>query len=317
MCVYHGKCADGFTAAWVVREYFKTKPQYQVQFFPGFYGENPPEVDKDTYVVLVDFSYKADVLKSLAKQCRGVLVLDHHETAKQDMAEFKKIDLHSDGCDDVWNKFKHDCEYDIIEDTIHSSSSIYTHFDMKKSGARIAWDFFFGGTVPKLILHVEDRDLWKFAIPFTREIQASVFSYHYTFENWDMLMSADVDRLVTEGQAIERKHFKDIEELSDTRMIRTLNIGGHVVPASNVPYTLSSDMGALLGANQPFAACYMDSCDQIVFSLRSSPDGMDVSQIAKMYGGGGHIHASGFRLPRDVNKCNDLQKSLLEQLKGV
>jgi len=33
-----------------------------------------------------------------------------------------------------------------------------------------------------------------------------------------------------------------------------------------------------------------------VFSLRSTDEGMDVSEIAKQYGGGGHAHASGFRL---------------------
>jgi nanoRNase/pAp phosphatase (c-di-AMP/oligoRNAs hydrolase) len=34
-----------------------------------------------------------------------------------------------------------------------------------------------------------------------------------------------------------------------------------------------------------------------VFSLRSTPEGMDVSEIAKQYGGGGHKHSAGFRIP--------------------
>ena len=32
-----------------------------------------------------------------------------------------------------------------------------------------------------------------------------------------------------------------------------------------------------------------------VWSLRSDPDGLDVSQIAKAHGGGGHPHAAGFQ----------------------
>jgi nanoRNase/pAp phosphatase (c-di-AMP/oligoRNAs hydrolase) len=34
-----------------------------------------------------------------------------------------------------------------------------------------------------------------------------------------------------------------------------------------------------------------------VFSLRSTEEGLDVAEIAKQYGGGGHKHASGFRVP--------------------
>lgn len=44
-------------------------------------------------------------------------------------------------------------------------------------------------------------------------------------------------------------------------------------------------------------ACYWDTPEGRVFSLRSTDDGPDVSAIAKQYGGGGHAHASGFRMP--------------------
>ena len=45
---------------------------------------------------------------------------------------------------------------------------------------------------------------------------------------------------------------------------------------------------------KPFAACYWDTPKGRVFSLRSSDDGADVSEVAKQYGGGGHRNASGF-----------------------
>ncbi|WP_224794071.1 DHHA1 domain-containing protein [Pseudomonas fluorescens] len=34
-----------------------------------------------------------------------------------------------------------------------------------------------------------------------------------------------------------------------------------------------------------------------MFSLRSTDEGMDVSEVASQYGGGGHRNASGFRVP--------------------
>jgi len=76
-----------------------------------------------------------------------------------------------------------------------------------------------------------------------------------------------------------------------------MEIGGHCVPVANLPYTLVSDAGHLLAKGAPFAACYWDTPEGRVFSLRSTDEGLDVSAIAKQYGGGGHIHASGFRVP--------------------
>ena len=35
------------------------------------------------------------------------------------------------------------------------------------------------------------------------------------------------------------------------------------------------------------------------FGLRAADDGMDVSEVAKQYGGGGHAKAAGFKVPRD------------------
>jgi oligoribonuclease NrnB/cAMP/cGMP phosphodiesterase (DHH superfamily) len=76
-----------------------------------------------------------------------------------------------------------------------------------------------------------------------------------------------------------------------------MNIGGHNVRVANLPYTLTSDAGNLMAQGEPFAACYWDTPNGRVFSLRSTDDGMDVSLIAKSYGGGGHRNASGFQKP--------------------
>jgi len=102
--------------------------------------------------------------------------------------------------------------------------------------------------------------------------------------------------MIEEGAAIERKHHKDVAELVSA-LKRRVTIGGHNVWAANVPYTLTSDAGHLMAQGEPFAACYWDTPDGRVYSLRSTDNGADVSEIAKQYGGGGHRNASGFRLP--------------------
>jgi nanoRNase/pAp phosphatase (c-di-AMP/oligoRNAs hydrolase) len=73
-----------------------------------------------------------------------------------------------------------------------------------------------------------------------------------------------------------------------------MTIGGHRVPVANLPYTMSSDAGHEMAKGRPFAACYWDTPEGRVFSLRSNDEGVDVSEVAKQYGGGGHRNASGF-----------------------
>jgi len=263
LCIYHGNCADGFGAATVIR---LALGSHRVEFHPGVYQDPPPDVT-DRNVIFVDFSYKRPVLLEMAAQAKSILILDHHKSAETDL-----IDL---------------------------PDNVDARFDMDRSGAMMAWNHYFPGeNAPDLIHHIQDRDLWRFELEGTREIQACVFSHPYDFETWERLLSADLQKLRTEGEAIERKHFKDIREFIAAAGYRMI-IAGHDVPALNAPYFWSSDAGHIMGEGEPFAACYWDTPEGRVFSLRSADDGMDVSEIAKQYGGGGHAHAAGFRLGFD------------------
>lgn len=280
ICIYHGNCADGFGAAWVVREHFKHRQandligeDIPVDFVPGIYQTPPPDVtDKD--VIIVDFSYKRPVILEMLEKCRSLTIIDHHQSAILDLQSI------------VHPKFK-------------------SYFDLNHSGAVLTWLYFFGASYayPLLLGHIEDRDLWKFKMEKTREIQAALFSYPYDFDVWDMLMNGDVADLATQGEAIERKHFKDIAELLKVSQRRAV-IGDFDVPVANLPYTLSSDAGQAMNKDEPFAACWMETDKGFVFSLRSrfgdegQPNAVDVSKIATAYGGGGHKQAAGFKVDR-------------------
>jgi len=258
ICIYHGNCADGFGAAWVVR-----KALGEIAFHAATYQEPPPDVtNKD--VVLVDFSYKRPVLLEMAGKASSILILDHHKTA--------------------------------VDDLVDLPANVTAKFDMGRSGSMMTWEHFFPGEAPPpLLLHIEDRDLWRFALKNTRQIQANVFSFPYDFDVWDTLMAADPATLAAEGEAIERKHLKDIRELLGVTT-RDMIIGGYRVPVANLPYTMSSDAGHEMAKGRPFAACYWDTPDGRVFSLRSNDEGIDVAEVAKQYGGGGHRNASGFKV---------------------
>jgi oligoribonuclease NrnB/cAMP/cGMP phosphodiesterase (DHH superfamily) len=260
ICIYHGNCADGFGAAWV----FARHADREHDFHAGVYQTAPPNVEgRDVY--LVDFSYKRAVVEQICEKATRVVLIDHHKTALEDLAP-------------------------LIE-----SKRIEALVSLEKSGATLAWEWFHGHKEPpQLLKHIEDRDLWRFALAGTREIQANVFSYPYDFDVWDELMERPVGDLIAEGKAIERKHFKDIHELLGVTT-RQMNIGGYVVPIANLPYIHVSDAAhALCTPGTPFAGCYWDTPKGRVFGLRSTDDGVDVSEIAKQYGGGGHRNAAGF-----------------------
>lgn len=285
LCIYHGNCADGFGAAWAVRHALGAD---NVEFHAGVYQDPPPDVaGRD--VVMVDFSYKNAAIHEMAAKASTLLILDHHKSAADDLAGLPPP-LDGPYDPNAMLHWQREC---------NAPASVHALFDMTRSGAGLAWDFFHPGEPrPPLINHIEDRDLWRFMLYGTREIQATLFSYPYDFDIWDKLMEEDTVALRRDGEAIERKHHKDIAELLEACK-RRMVIGGHSVPVASLPYTLSSDAGHIMAQGEPFAACYWDTPDGRVFSLRSAEDGMDVSEIAKQYGGGGHRNAAGFRLPYD------------------
>lgn len=301
LCIYHHNCADGFGAAWVVRKALGDA----VTFYPGKYYEEPPlQLATRRHVVIVDFSYPKDKLIELAEVAETVTVLDHHKTAYENLKSFTddayphRVSYLSMG----WGSFR-------MEAAMNGVWPIRALFDMNRSGVGLTWDWFFPNERrPELVNVLEDRDLWRFEKepyksmrPYTRQVQANVFSYPYTFEDWDHLFSQPIEALAVDGAAIERKHFKDIRELLGTMQQRRV-IAGYNVPVANLPYTMSSDACHIMAQGEPFAACFWELSDgRVQYSLRSTVEGVDVSSIARLFGGGGHRSAAGFTVDKEAD----------------
>lgn len=270
LCIAHGPgCLDGQAAAWAIWSKWP-----DIEFLFAQYGDAvPQERAAGKHVLIVDFSYPEDGMRAMAAVALSVGVLDHHEGARETLTL-----LFEEG---------------VVRGT----------FDLDHSGAWLAWQYAWAGMgTPKLIEHVQDRDLWKFEAEGTHEVCAALASYPADFAVWKELaqrLEGPATRLtlLAEGSAIMRAE----ERLLDQILAATTfmgEIGGHTVPVANVPYMLASAAGHILGAGQPFAAVYFDQGDgQRKYSLRSAPEGLDVNKIAKGFGGGGHEHAAGFSVP--------------------
>ena len=261
--IYHADCLDGFTAAWVIWKHF---PDWE--FYAGKYGEEPPDVtNRDVY--LVDFSYKRPVILSMAEKSLSIVILDHHKTAEADL-----VDL---------------------------PGNVSVEFDMSKSGARLTWDYFHDSSIvpPPLLLRVEDRDLWKFQYPDTKALATYLSSVPFDFEEWGRCMYLSEERHDREemegyGDTLLRKQAKDITEILRGKFRIVLD--GHSIWAANVPPMWSSDAGHTLSEKESFALTFSLDGTHAIVSLRSAEEGADVSEIAKKFGGGGHKHASGFKV---------------------
>lgn len=262
LCIYHGNCLDGFGAAWAVHHALGET----VEFYSAIHQQPPPVVDGRD-VVIVDFAYKKAVMQSMLSTAASVTILDHHISAEDDLSELLQ------------------------------SGEIKGLFDMKRSGAMMAWQWFNPEQPPPaLIAHIQDRDLWLFELTGTREIIAALSSYPFDLVLWDSLMASSADEieaLKRDGEAIERRVQKEVRELIASG-VRRMVIAGHDVPVLNAPAAYVSDAGHIMSDGEAFAACYWDHPGGRSFSLRSSENGIDVAEVAKMFGGGGHQKAAGF-----------------------
>lgn len=270
--IYHKDCADGLAAAWCFWKQFGDSMEYH----PSAYNEPAPDIyNRDVY--LVDFSYKRDVVEEMCKFANKVILLDHHKSALEDLWDLATLP-----------------NFDM------------THSKEGMSGAIIAWNYVKSVTghkrkLPVLLEHIQDRDMWWFKLPHTNEIMMAVFSYPFDIQTYDRLIGLNksgVKGLVKEGAVLDRKFKMDLIKNIETTK-RDMEIAGYIVPVANLNHIYASSGGNLLSKDKPFAATYYDTDKHRVFSLRSQDSGIDVSEIAKKFNGGGHRNAAGFKVDRD------------------
>ena len=57
------------------------------------------------------------------------------------------------------------------------------YFDLSKSGARLAWEYFHPErAAPQLVDYIEDRDLWRWQVPRSKEFSAGLNTMPMTFD---------------------------------------------------------------------------------------------------------------------------------------
>ena len=259
--IYHADCTDGFGAAYSAWKQLGNRAEYDA----CKHGTPPPDVAGKNVVVL-DFSFNNSTTKKMIEEANALLVIDHHKSAM--------VELH-----DISN----------------------THFDMTKSGAMLAWEFFHPGKEPpKFIQYIEDRDLWKWELPYSKEFAAAFDMVPFEFEEFEKYEDDSVfDDAVKRGSYILAYSKTVVKKVCEKAVSRKYN--GMDVMVVNSSHWMS-EIGARLAPDCDFAVIwYYDHEDRInKVSLRAFHDAVDVSEIAKNFGGGGHKKAAGFQISGEL-----------------
>jgi len=251
--VLHHNDADGFGAAFAI-----WSAGYQdATYLPVQYDQPVPDIPEDTKALfIVDFSYDRATCDALAEKYQLTLI-DHHKTAATEL-----------------------------------EGAPYAIFDMTRSGCELAWDHFMSPLpMPAILQYVADRDMWRWSLEQSKEINAYISTLPDDFDTW---AAFDLTKAREAGEAILA--FQQQQLARSLRDVQWLDIAGYRVPVINTNLN-QSELGNLMCERFPdakFSASYYVRGDgKRNYSLRSIGD-FDVSAIAKQLGGGGHRNAAGF-----------------------
>lgn len=275
---YHKHCMDGFgaLAAYCVG-YDHNKDDVII---PMSYGDSY-NLDGVDEVVMLDFSVKSDVMEDICAKVLTVLVIDHHKTAKEELEKCKAI------------------------------GNLELVFDMEKSGAVLAWEYFnpHDGNIPLVLEYIQDRDLWNWDLDNSKEISAYLKHQGYKDNIWlqNLFSHVILSDKAEEGKLILEVQRGIYKEICEKAKFTSLN--GDPVISVNSPI-FQSDIGDYLNQKiinenlpQKYVVIWWDEEKDTVYSLRSRGD-FDVSEVALKYKGGGHKNAAGFKVNTELQRNN-------------
>ena len=289
--LYHDNCLDGFGAAWAAWSRLGLEGKY----LPVQYGQPVPWKELEGTIYLVDFCYKEKELQELLdyaeRQHKVLTIIDHHKTT---------IDLF-----DSWQ---------ATGKLSTVAANLNLVLDETHSGAVLTWKHFFPEEeIPIGLKLIEDRDLWKFALPETKAYCAALAVVARTFSLWSYYtLRLGVEVLLKSGELILQYQERQLHSLGKNCYYTelTYSIGAVettvTVLACNAPAEFASELGNRLAKIAPSSIAmiwqYVPDHDvksnkTLVYkqcSLRSIGNA-DVEVITRALGGGGHKNAAGYR----------------------
>ncbi len=261
--LYHAD-ADGFGAAWAIWKNLEAEARDDSVFIPVQYGEELPLIDARTQkLMIVDFSYSRWVCDELALKY-VLVVIDHHESAQREL-----------------------------------KGAEYAVFDMDQAGCVLTWKYMTDAPVPDLLLFVQDRDLWRWELPGSQEVNTYISAMPNDFVVWN---SFDLETALIAGEMICAFRDRQVARVVKSAVVSLGEKGLQVVSvncAENVGEVGEALLDEFPGADYASVWRVKLSSEKIINSLRSRKGGVNVAEIAELFGGGGHCNAAGYAVGFD------------------
>jgi oligoribonuclease NrnB/cAMP/cGMP phosphodiesterase (DHH superfamily) len=287
MQVFYHDDADGHCSAfWVYLSVGVKDTGGDSKFTAINYNDTFPleSIKQDEQIYIVDFSIEPDVMTELLKITEDVTWIDHHKTAIDKYDNFSTTikGLRYDGiagCELTYAYIhKMNTDRGVTEDNI------------------IPFEKEMLDDCPLFTRLLGDRDVWKFAFgdksKYFHEAYLLAGSPRPEDDWWLGLTYGEekVNKEIEKGKLCE-EHSKALNKSAFDSWGYEANFKEHKIIVCNSTNRSSSLFGDLI-KDYPFVAVYTHDGNQFMVSLYSV--NMDVVDIAKEYGGGGHNRACGF-----------------------
>ena len=284
-CFYHND-NDGLFAAACVDKFYKGYDIHGKEFIAINYNQPFPfdTINAEEIVWIVDYSISPGEMRRLLSITKNVIWIDHHKTAIEKYKDFDKF---------IYG-----------ERSVNDAACVLTYKYLTwwtDSGVGEENFEVIGPEVPKALKLVADRDLRKFEYGNdTRRFHAGVLLHNYSVSNMDLgdLLNVNntltddlLNAIIDEGRIVVKYMGSYCKELKKSFAYET-EFHGILCLVMNVGMYGSEAFGEDIDKYQMVITYIHDGCNYTV-SLYSSKT-VDVSVIAKEYGGGGHAGAAGF-----------------------
>lgn len=206
-------------------------------------------------IYFIDIVPKLEVLEDVIGRNKSVVAIDHHKSNESTITLLKD--------------FK---------------------FDITRSGAVLAWEYFFPGKpMPLLLSYVQDVDIWALQMPSSLDVASYTSLVDLDFEKWDRL-AVDMENQIAREDIIKSgallNRYKDHEiEVMIEHDVQAVEFEGIRTLAINCPLMGSLVGNALVLKYPPMGIVWSESKHEVHVSLRSDGS-VDVSMLAEKYGGG-------------------------------
>ena len=249
LVLYHAECDDGFGAAYAAWLSLGDAADYR----PVSYGDAiPPAILPGRTVYILDFSFPPAVLGEMATVARNIILLDHHLSAAAQWDEVPPI------------------------------GNVDVRFDMDRSGAQMAWDYFHPGLPrPALIDHIGDRDLWRFWLADTKAYCAGLSLIPTRFESWQAATSVPQE-LIAKGNIVLEVLQRQIDSAL-RKKLRPVTLCGIQGLATNAISNTSEIGQAIAQRSGTFSLTFFIKGDDVICSLRSIAPFADVEILEQHF----------------------------------